>query len=543
MLWKKESPSLYIDLFASGIDHSVLLTDLLVQKTGQYPHPEKSNTIALQKRNEGNEKFRSHEWLDAMESYNDSLRFAKPGSDQISLAYANRAACFLNLKMYENCLNDIELAIKAGYPKHLMQKLQDRKAKCLQEMQENQVSQPESVFEPDNDIPYMANVVKVKKNEMGNLSLVAKTDIDVGQSIIIDDVFCAYPLDRFGAICNVCAKEYSNLVPCSKCAVAMFCSECQGHFLHEHECGLNFCGIDTFNNTVMHVVRTVLVALKMFPTVDELMAFVEQIREAPNNFPIKILDEHSKYQAYFNNATAWSMETLKISLRPAYKTILRINSVNEAFNSIKKRRFLMHLIGHHMTIPFSDDHIQLRKFFGDFRNPELSVSPFMQGYFVQSCNPNVLKIIRDGKSMWLCARPIKQGDQLFRSNAPYEIMSTQKRQDYLWTRYHMKCFCSRCKGETLSTTQRQQLTSDATYRYIQKNVKNFPSQLFSAKMIKPLMDNCVEFLQKYGQMDWCDEIGYVLVLYQYIYFIQSAGGTNFEHPLVRAILPKYTLND
>lgn len=60
----------------------------------------KNDVIALHKRKEGNSYFGRHQWKDAMELYNESLCFSENGLEQMSLAYANRSACFFNLKMY-----------------------------------------------------------------------------------------------------------------------------------------------------------------------------------------------------------------------------------------------------------------------------------------------------------------------------------------------------------------------------------------------------------------------------------------------------------
>lgn len=137
MQWKKESQqnhdAFYVDLLAEGTGHWTLRVQL------EENHPlrsGKSYEIALQQRNEGNTAFRASKWLDAIELYGNSLRFARPTSEHISLAYANHASCFLKLKMYGKCLKDIELAKEAGYPERLMPKLDQRKANCLQQMQD-----------------------------------------------------------------------------------------------------------------------------------------------------------------------------------------------------------------------------------------------------------------------------------------------------------------------------------------------------------------------------------------------------------------------
>ena len=48
--------------------------------------------------------------------------------------YDFRSACFFQLKKYEDCLTDIELALEAGYPTHNAYKLYIRQCKCLLEL-------------------------------------------------------------------------------------------------------------------------------------------------------------------------------------------------------------------------------------------------------------------------------------------------------------------------------------------------------------------------------------------------------------------------
>ena len=45
-----------------------------------------------------------------------------------------RSACYYTVKCYNECLSDIELAIEAGYPTHMVHKLYIRQCKCLLEL-------------------------------------------------------------------------------------------------------------------------------------------------------------------------------------------------------------------------------------------------------------------------------------------------------------------------------------------------------------------------------------------------------------------------
>ena len=52
------------------------------------------------------------------------------------MALGNRSATLYQLKHYRDCLADIEIALKYGYPEHLQYKLYDRKGRCQTEMAE-----------------------------------------------------------------------------------------------------------------------------------------------------------------------------------------------------------------------------------------------------------------------------------------------------------------------------------------------------------------------------------------------------------------------
>lgn len=58
-------------------------------------------------------------------------------------------------------------------------------------------------FEPDEKIPCMANVLKIEQNRAYELSVVAKEDIDVGQTIALGKSFCAGLYSPFAWKCNI----------------------------------------------------------------------------------------------------------------------------------------------------------------------------------------------------------------------------------------------------------------------------------------------------------------------------------------------------
>lgn len=171
MLWKKESQqsdALYLDIFAVTEGGKEVLVDVLNDLRTKSSISSKNDALSSQKRKEGNVQFGRGNWNDAMEFYNASLLYAENRSTTISLAYANRSACFLKLKKYKECLMDIEFAKEAGYPRDLLPKINVRESECLKAMEENGQSMEFELkldFEPDRCFPSMANVLKVVCND------------------------------------------------------------------------------------------------------------------------------------------------------------------------------------------------------------------------------------------------------------------------------------------------------------------------------------------------------------------------------------------
>lgn len=537
MLWKKESNkknALYIDLLRQC--ESDLKSDInqIISIKGSNPIPEKSDIISQQKRKDGNAVFRAMEYSHAMELYSESLCFAEPKSVNLSLAYANRSSCFLHLNMYHECLKDIEHAKEAGYPDHLMSKLKERKKLCLKYLadgKESLVIDAKLNFKCDKKFPNMADVLRVKRDNDGNYSVVARNDIDVDKNVVVEKSFRIYLTKRFGLKCNICLKGYTNLVPCNKCAVAMFCEECQDNFLHEYECGLNLCGPSAFNNDVLYAVRDILLTISMFPTVDELMDFVAGILESDvNELPSSLKSPQSKYEILFKSAIrskSESIDSMAFWIYPVLKTILKIPTIKAMFQSKKHLRFMQHLICHHSLISVSNARFGLptaQTIDEEFEDPMMFSSHInvMEKYFKHSCTPNLLNIAGDGRSVFVTLKPIKQGEQLFISHIPICIEPTNFRQEYLWEQMNMTCKCTRCKDICASAVERMECASDPSFNFIMTHKQCE----MTYKDIDEAIQHCVCFFRNYGRMKWCDELMAVIGKYQALLHVRVAGKTH-----------------
>lgn len=86
ILWKKETfkdQLMYVDLFDKVKDDETL-EDLRIKSF------RKSDKKSAECRELGNAVYAVKNWSEAMEYYNQSLRYAKPDTENVALAYANR---------------------------------------------------------------------------------------------------------------------------------------------------------------------------------------------------------------------------------------------------------------------------------------------------------------------------------------------------------------------------------------------------------------------------------------------------------------------
>ncbi|XP_059482634.1 SET and MYND domain-containing protein 4 [Neocloeon triangulifer] len=92
---------------------------------------EKNSELALERRNEGNKAFQKGDFNTAQQVYTMSL-LAANDPEAACLALANRSAALYNMKQYKFALKDIdELYTIGAYPKHLLHKVAERRARCF----------------------------------------------------------------------------------------------------------------------------------------------------------------------------------------------------------------------------------------------------------------------------------------------------------------------------------------------------------------------------------------------------------------------------
>lgn len=516
MLWKKETDSpaaMYVDLFRD--QSAEIEVEYILHKISQNNGITKDDAIAEELRKRGNEIFKNDRFIDAMKYYNESLCFAENGSKTVGLAYANRSSCFLKLKMFKKCLADIELATQNQYPPRLMKKLENRKNDCVELMliedDQGDSSAPKLDFDANEQFPCLANVVNIERSGEFGHRVVATTDIGIGKAVVAEQCYFGVTKSHYEA-CNICLKEVQNFVPCKKCTNSLFCPDCKGNNLHEVECKINFGCSNGY--TLMDVVRSISLAKNSFTSVKELIACVENMLENDTDNSIDLANAQSKYRAFFQLCPDWRIYPSPSYLQQTYlfyRLLLEQAEMAAFFRTNAHRRFLMHLIQHHIVMIL---HGSFNKRFAPIGGEGITDTyiNIVAKQFNHSCMPNVCHALKGGSISCTAIRPIKKGEEIFISYLTLnDFASEERRRQKLKER--VDCTCVRCKRKLKSD---RQMELDSNFECLQSlfNIKYFNDGLYDRKQIDEMKEKCFSFLEKYERQECSFEMCRVLdVLY------------------------------
>lgn len=516
-LWKKESideNALYADI---GVDPEGFPLETFYE-FGQETEPTtmKNNELSAEYRNAGNSAFGRNDWHLAMEWYNKSLCFAENGSENIGLAFGNRSACFFNLKMFRKCLIDIDMALKSNYPERLMAKLEKRRTdglKCIEEDLEFVPREPALSFEPSTMFPSMANILQIEKSKKFGRLVKTNADVAVGETVLVEKAYVNKVIIDKYVRCNVCYRLETNLVPCKECTGDMFChQECEWNSFHKIECNMKtMAKVDEISTFHLQIIRSVLMAVKTIPNIEQLMTFVEKtVAEDPLEIPeSEPVDEIAKYRTFLMLWINSKMETNMFNWRVFFihKTLMDNSDFQAMFASLKHQRFLMHLIGHHSAIIHYNARASIQ-IIGTSYSTELQ--PLIAAYFNHSCAPNVATVRCDNVLAAIAIRPIRKGEQLFISYFGRDLnRDTAGRRRHFDGFFDFACECERC----VSTVPFVPFVNTYNLEWIQYVLINYTNKKFDFRNesnVKHVLDKCAEYARENGRRLWTDEVTFVM---------------------------------
>lgn len=503
VLWKKESDSAdacFINLLSDRQlnPQSYELFKLICST-------KKDDEKSIELRMKGNQQIKQKNWPAAMELYNQSLRLATAGSEHVSLVYANRSVCFLQMKKYDRCLVDIELARKANYPERLMHKLKEREATCLKLMNDepsklDEEFKPALSFDANEKFPCLANVLEIRNNDEFGNHIVATRDIDVGQIVVLEDVFASTVFSDDKTLCRTCMKSAQNFIPAEKCSDAMFCdgSCIESNGTHKFVCGTpcNQCRL------LALLTELTLKAITAFPNTESLMDFVL----ADHSFD---LHGDAKYETDAQSKYAWFLSLYRPPqgdvnalvtdlISSVYNCVLEMPDIKHRFQSKRDKRFLMHLILQHWFIMESTTMSLERQ--AKTQSEDANIVAIFQSLMNHSCFPNVSHHRHGNQMITYTVRPVKMGERLVIDNG---LLNKQK-----------QCKCSKC-NPSWQQEDRNRMKSEPDFKDI-KQIKD--DDAMRPDECSVLKDKMANFLTKYGSQPWSPEIEEVIGHFQKFMF-------------------------
>lgn len=185
------------------------------------------------------------------------------------------------------------------------------------------------------------------------------------------------------------------------------------------------------------------------------------------------------------------------------------------FESKRHRRFLMHIIGHHVQINIRQTFI-FAKDTVDGQGKERQQNLYSQvgillSYINHACSPNVTPFDRDGDTVYIAVRPIYSGQEVVVSNYSFHWNPSLKwypKQD------HIPCSCERCEKRFPSDFEVTALAAEPDFWHISTSNISSESDPIDRHTFNFLRAKCIKLLKKYGRMLWCKEFGVVLQVFE-----------------------------
>lgn len=178
----------------------------------------KSAKIAIKFFNKANESLAVKNYKEALENFNQVLRFAPAKSILLPEAFTGRAQIFLELKQIGQCQQTLNFGFASL--SNILKMLQVECSKIESHAVVDDVWSFFKLSHPANQkIPFIVDCLKVLENSVYGRQIVTTQDLRAGDIVIVEEPFYKV-LDKNcrQMRCAICLLENAgNLIPCDKC--------------------------------------------------------------------------------------------------------------------------------------------------------------------------------------------------------------------------------------------------------------------------------------------------------------------------------------
>nr|XP_029723932.1 SET and MYND domain-containing protein 4-like [Aedes albopictus] len=485
--------------------------------------PPKCNERAAKLRQEGNELYGKKDYMEALSKYNESIRWACGGSEDLGIGFANRSAVFYDLQEYEFALENIRLARQNNYPARLLSKLEARELNCsnrmkIEAIERRYVLQAVKVgmkVEMNSSIPCLAKGVGTGKFPRYGRGMKAEQDFKVGDVILRESsaVVAIDVLQKFQA-CHHCASHNNcSLIPCPRCVSVMYCNEecltIGWKEFHRFECGIkNRLSIVPFGTYSVGPTLLFYGLTQFNDSVVDMMNYCEE-NDRNGNDPLSL--DYTNPMNIFKR-----FHTAKVKPLSSYvKTIIRFITaiiydiylehplVRSLFVGENKQNFLLQAmhdcmtVAARMTIGVTDRYVI-----------ELySVASLCN----HSCDPNAHAVHSSGQIKIIAVRPINKGEQIC---IPYGFVNGEGSEYDRFMRMATLDFCCVCQV-CAPNSEQVKPNNDQPHRSFHRDLRVLNETIENESCIPSDRITALQhFIQRYAYGHPSDEYAEILLKYR-----------------------------
>ncbi|KOB71564.1 TPR repeat protein [Operophtera brumata] len=328
------------------------------------PEVHKSQNVSMYYRNLGNDCFQTSKHSKAWQYYNLALLHTPIKTEQYALALSNRSAVFFSMKMYKECIKDIDTIFSLVYPSRLKEKLLKRKSMCKEAIDEEiefdftgEGTEELLTMKDATDPRYQcaSSKLQVVFNEVMGRHVVARDDIGVGEVLAQEYPYLVLlEKSQYLCCCNYCLSRDLNLFPCDKCCFALYCSEeCKDKALKEYhgiECRLM--------PLLVHMEFTDLELLALRTTIrartdhSDWTSFFKTIEEAEAN-------ANSEYRGHVKINDKWIFNSKYYPSIHTLASNIEKRSISDIFHKSVRAAVFLQVLTHETDFMKSDNDEEL----------------------------------------------------------------------------------------------------------------------------------------------------------------------------------------
>ncbi|CAK9800854.1 SET and MYND domain-containing protein 4 [Anthophora plagiata] len=463
----------------------------------------------------GNKEFQATNYIKSIQCYTKCSQHAPANSTELSIAIANRSASLFYLNRYNDCIKDIELAIKLNYPKQLHYKLYLRAMQCYLKLGKQDLAEKtlfkihEIIHNPDYIAPSIKDNIEKKVNEVlltkactqnvrenvkdllqlksqlgfkeninfphASITITKKYNEEVGRYVVAnrfikkgDILFLEKPVsfvllnhNSLNELCQNCKCSNRDIpIPCPTCLNTFYCNEnCLTEAWSSYHCW-ECPGSQMELWKEIGIGYLALKVLLTCATTTDITKFNE-IQNLVTNFDKVSMDDLTVYGITAIMLTTYLLEYTNFfktnNLEECLINKFLDNSFNSNFNVLtdnNKQLYVSSLLLRYILQLIGNGHAITKSSTNDSSmNQDIVATGIYPSASMMnhSCDPNIINIFMDQYLIVRASRDITKHEEVFNCYGPHYRHMPTENRQKILKSQY--CFICKCKPCTVPTLQ------------------------------------------------------------------------------------------